>query len=694
MTEFHYPANLESIIQIYSSLFDRDNGHVFDGCESLKRVEVPEGVTTIPMFTFCSSKFLTEVDLPSTLSAIGRRAFAECEGIERLYISENVKSIGQDAFMDCPNLTIHCEWGSYALQYAINNSIPYFYLSLTGASLPNGTLYKGDSFSLYGYVRSSETITNITGTIYASDGAVLQEVSITPEVTDYNLNGTYNASLKFGELELGSYVYELIATAGEETETLARSSFTIAPPPLRIYISRGSFPNGLVRLSEDVQIGGSVISNYAITQVQAIVSNAETGSTIRTYTAYPGAYQFDISAANGQLSIPTLGDGAYTLTITAVSNGESRILYIVDFQITSYDGLLDDDTVQALIDYVSDDSNRDVFTTKFVEEAIDDLSWVEYGIVVFDCALNTSKFELLEDALIRSGQSKELIELYKKEIVSLIDSGAYDQVNYIEDLDDYTKNIVESLKTVGKITKEVITDEYMQGTIEAFNDLLKDFSMTVDVLGDMETAYETVASVCANIENGLMVLDYIGENVDVAKQEEFQTALAILKEEYASAANAKIIETGTIVMNAVIKEGEELVEKLVEKLTESITSGTYKVEKLLQDLIVKLLMSATGLDEVASNLKKFFVQCDLLDVSLVGYYNAFDAVKNGDHSTSAMNKLSIAINTTKSAWIRTHDTMCQIELFAYTVGNQALDYMYSEKFRNLSFPLPVKENGT
>lgn len=95
---------------------------------------------------------------------------------------------------------------------------------------------------------------------------------------------------------------------------------------------------------------------------------------------------------------------------------------------------------------------------------------------------------------------------------------------------------------------------------------------------------------------------------------------------------------------------------------------------------------------VSRNLKKFFVQCDLLNVSLVRYYNAFDAVKNGDHSTSAMNKLSIAINTTKSAWIRTHDTMCQIELFAYTVGNQALDYMYSEKFRNLSFPLPVKEN--
>lgn len=692
MTEFHYPLMWNRAYENSLSIYG-DDGYIFEGCESLNTIEVPEGVTIIPKYAFNGAKYLVNVTLPSTLISIGEYAFGSCTSITKLYIPTNVTSIAQNAFKSCSNLKIYCEYGSYALQYAINNSIPYFYLSLTGASLPTGTLYRGDSFSLYGYVRSSEAITSITGTIYASDGAVLQEVSITPEVTDYDLSGTYNASLKFGELELGDYVYELVSTAGEETETLALSSFTIAPPPLRIYISRGSFPNGILRVSGDVQISGSVISNYAITQVQAILSNAETGASVRSYVAYPGAYQFDISAANAQLSLSTLSDGAYTLTIAAVSNGESRVLYSADFQTTSYDGLLDDDTIQALIDYVSDDSNRDIFTTKFVEEAIDDLSWVEYGIVVFDYALNTSKLELLEDALIRSGQSKELIELYKKEIVSLIDSGAYDQVNYIEDLDDYTKNIVESLKTAGKITKEVITDEYMQGTIEAFNDLMKDFSTVVGVLGDMETAYETIASVCANIENGLMILDYIGENAEVAKQEEFQTALAILKEEYVSAANAKIIETGTIVMNAVIKEGEELVEKLVEKLTESITSGAYKVEKLLQDLIVKLLMSATGLDEVASSLKKFFVQYHLLEVALEGYYNAFDTVKDGDHSTSAMNRLSVAFNVTRSAWIRTHDTICQIELFAYTVGNEALDYMCSEKFRNLSFPLPVKEDG-
>lgn len=693
MTEFHYPLMWNRAYENSLSIYG-DDGYIFEGCESLNTIEIPEGVTNIPKYAFNGAKYLVNVTLPSTLISIGEYAFGSCTSITKLYIPTNVTSIAQNAFKSCSNLKIYCEYGSYALRYAVYYGIPYFYLSLTGASSPSGTLYKGDSFALYGYVRSSDSIHTVTGTIYNADGTeVLQQIVLMPEVTDYDLSGTYNASLTFGELEMGSYVYELVSTAGEETETLARSSFTIAPPPLRIYISRGSFPNGILRVSGDVQISGSVISNYAITQVQAILSNAETGASVRSYVAYPGAYLFDISAANAQLSLSTLSDGAYTLTVTAVSNGESRILYSADFQITSYDGLLDDDTIQSLIDFASDDSNRDVFTTKFVEEAIDDLSWVEYGIVVFDYALNTSKLELLEDALIRSGQSKELIELYKKEIVSLIDSGAYDQVNFIEDLDDYTKNITETLKTAGKITKEVITDEYMQGTIEAFNNLLKDFSMVVGVLGDMETAYETIASVCANIENGLMVLDYIGETANVAKREEFRTALAILKHEYASAANAKIIETGTVVMNAVIKEAEELVKMLVEELTESITSGDYLVKKLIKDLIVKLLMSATGLDEVASSLKKFFVQYHLLQVALEGYYTAFDTVKNGDHSTSAINRLSVAFNITRSAWIRTHDTICQIELFAYTVGNEALDYMCSEKFRNLSFPLPVKEDG-
>ena len=93
-----------------------------------------------------------------------------------------------------------------------------------GASVPSETLYQGDSFALYGYVRSSETINTLTGTIDNSDGTeVFQTVIVKSKVTDYNLNGGYNVNLNFGDLAIGSYRYEITASTEETMETIART---------------------------------------------------------------------------------------------------------------------------------------------------------------------------------------------------------------------------------------------------------------------------------------------------------------------------------------------------------------------------------------------------------------------------------------------------------------------------------------
>ena len=78
----------------------------------------------------------------------------------------------------------------------------------------------------------------------------------------------------------------------------------------------------------------------------------------------------------------------------------------------------------------------------------------------------------------------------------------------------------------------------------------------------------------------------------------------------------------------------------------------------------------------------------MLNVSLNAYYSAFDAVKNGDYSTQAMNRLSVSIYTSRSIYLRLHETIGKLPIYL-DVSNAALDYIYGPKFRNVNFPLPA-----
>lgn len=71
----------------------------FSGAESLDKVIVPEGVTTIQSRAFADTE-VKEFDLPDTLKTIGDEAFAGNESLERLEIPEGVTSIGNGAFAD------------------------------------------------------------------------------------------------------------------------------------------------------------------------------------------------------------------------------------------------------------------------------------------------------------------------------------------------------------------------------------------------------------------------------------------------------------------------------------------------------------------------------------------------------------------------------------------------------------------
>lgn len=75
-----------------------DGGDIFSGCNNLRTIIVPEGVTTIKDGAFYQLGSMTKITLPSTLTSIGTHAFYNCINLDSIAIPEGVTSIGRGAF--------------------------------------------------------------------------------------------------------------------------------------------------------------------------------------------------------------------------------------------------------------------------------------------------------------------------------------------------------------------------------------------------------------------------------------------------------------------------------------------------------------------------------------------------------------------------------------------------------------------
>ena len=77
---------------------------VFQGCNSLESIKIPEGIDRIGPYCFYNCTNLKNVALPNSLTRIDNNAFQGCKSLEEIKIPEGVTAIGDNAFADCTNL--------------------------------------------------------------------------------------------------------------------------------------------------------------------------------------------------------------------------------------------------------------------------------------------------------------------------------------------------------------------------------------------------------------------------------------------------------------------------------------------------------------------------------------------------------------------------------------------------------------
>ena len=178
----------------------------------------------------------------------------------------------------------------------------------------------------------------------------------------------------------------------------------------------------------------------------------------------------------------------------------------------------------------------------------------------------------------------------------------------------------------------------------------KVFDALTDVPGFIEGAVDTISFILQNYENSMIILDVYAENIGSATyQEEFETALTELAEEFRSD-YVKILRTAA---NDVMQHAmDETIDELV-KLLGTGVSSLYGIVTFSIDLA----MQETGNTTVAEADTDFLVQLDTYTNALSSYHDAFDAVKNGDTSGYALNKLEITFRMAQQAGIRIYESM-------------------------------------
>lgn len=120
----HAIQNCENLISIkIPDSVTKIGSNAFSDCRNLRSITIPNSVTSIEDDTFKWCTALEAVTIPDSIIAIGKRAFAHCKNLTSVTIPNSVKEIGDNAFYNSP-VTIICDPGSYAEQYARENEIP------------------------------------------------------------------------------------------------------------------------------------------------------------------------------------------------------------------------------------------------------------------------------------------------------------------------------------------------------------------------------------------------------------------------------------------------------------------------------------------------------------------------------------------------------------------------------------------
>lgn len=197
-----YPLNLYMYRSSYESSGLIDSGYTND---TVKKLILAEGITSVSAYAFSGFTALKEVYLPYSLTNISIGAFKNCTNLRKVEGGETLESLGSGAFSGCKRLS----YFDYIYQIRYMDGAAFFgcafkTLTLSGnASLGGGDEDNYDTANVFGNCKKLKKVTFLDGSkekgLYLREGAfsrceklktvVLPKVTKEIEIGDLAFNG-------------------------------------------------------------------------------------------------------------------------------------------------------------------------------------------------------------------------------------------------------------------------------------------------------------------------------------------------------------------------------------------------------------------------------------------------------------------------------------------------------------------------
>ena len=162
---------------------------VFYGCSSLTSITLSNNITNIGNSAFAGCSSLTSITIPDRVTSIEKYAFYNCSGLTSITIPDSVTSIGESAFRNCTSLTSITIPDSVT---SIGKSAFSNCSSLTSITIPDGVTSIGEyafqSCSSLTSITIPDSVTSI-GAYAFSDCWDLTSITIPDSVTTIGESG-------------------------------------------------------------------------------------------------------------------------------------------------------------------------------------------------------------------------------------------------------------------------------------------------------------------------------------------------------------------------------------------------------------------------------------------------------------------------------------------------------------------------
>lgn len=97
---FYLPLSLKYVMVTGGEIFS----YAFEGCASLKKIDIPQNTTQIGEYAFCACG-IESFDVPLGVTRIENNTFSSCDRLKEIQLPAGLKEIEDEAFSGCDNLT-------------------------------------------------------------------------------------------------------------------------------------------------------------------------------------------------------------------------------------------------------------------------------------------------------------------------------------------------------------------------------------------------------------------------------------------------------------------------------------------------------------------------------------------------------------------------------------------------------------